>query len=85
MIAFSSILLVAFLGFAGAPMWTLLLGVSVLFAISLVEKRRLTAHMNNLAKSDIFFLGALASLSTAVLASGSAFGLGWGMFQLMTL
>lgn len=76
MLAFTSILLTAFASFAGAPIWTALIGAAVLFSISLREQRKFAARFSNLGLMQMLTMAHWQSAGHAVLASGAAFAIG---------
>jgi len=76
MIAYCSILLTAFLALAGLQVYWLLLGASVLFAISVVEQRKLSGRFAAIGASYMLTMSAWQSAGEAFLASSAAYGLG---------
>lgn len=76
MLAFTSILMTALAAFAGAPIWTALIGAAILFSVSLREQRKLATRFSNLGVTHVLTMAHWQSAGHALLASGAAFGLG---------
>ncbi|MCC7253355.1 hypothetical protein [Hyphomicrobium sp.] len=76
MIAYLSILLTACLAFVGMPIYCILLGAVVLFALSFIEQRKLSPRFGAIGASYVLTMAAWQSAGEALIASGTAYTLG---------
>jgi hypothetical protein len=75
-LAFAAVAATMILSFFGAPVWTALFGAAVLAAISLSDQHGLRLRLTPIGSADILLMGGLASLASACLAAGAAYGVG---------
>lgn len=76
MLAYFAILGTALAAFFGAPIWTTLIGASVLVAMSVTEQRKLATRFANIGASHVLAMAAWQSAGHALIASGAAYALG---------
>ena len=79
MLAFLSILATALAAFAGAPLWTMLIGAGVLVTISLSEQRKLAGRFEAIGARHVLVYAAWQSGFDALVATVAAFALGWAL------
>lgn len=70
MIAYLTLLGTALAAFAGAPVWTALIGAAVLLAISFSGRRRLTERFAQVGHLEVLHMAMWQSAGHALLASG---------------
>jgi hypothetical protein len=75
-VAYCAILFTALAAFCGAPIWTALIGASILLAISVSEQRKLAARFAQISASHVLTRAAWQQAGNALIASGAAWGLG---------
>lgn len=81
MVAYLSILTTALAAFFGAPIWVIIPGAAVLLAISVNDQRKLSARFAAIGSSHILAMAAWQSAGHAVMASGTAWMLGFSLLH----
>jgi hypothetical protein len=76
MLAYLAILIVSIAGFAGAPLWAVILGAVGLASLSYAEHYRLYQRNSDLGFTELVDTTLLASLLNAFAAAAMAYGAG---------
>ena len=85
MIAYTAILGTAFAALMGAPLWTAIIGVGILTAISVSEHRKLTDRFASMGGTHVLSMATWQSAGHALIAIIAAFALGAASRFLMNL
>ncbi len=76
MLAYFALLATAFAAFAGAPIWTVLVGAAVLASVSLAGQRKLAERFALLGHTHVLHMAMWQSVGHSLLAAGAGYAVG---------